>query len=80
MLGLTAWHDGGGRRLPSRLGSRVAAGERRDEPVALARSSVGMTVASLRDPPHGEVPEPHDEPVTIVALFLDGCATGATPT
>jgi hypothetical protein len=95
MLALTPWPDGGfepvvthlrtleaDRRaaLAARRGTLLAAGDRRDGPFSLARSSVGMIVASLLDPPHGEAPEPYDAPVAIVDLVHDGCATGATRT
>jgi hypothetical protein len=48
--------------------------------MVLARSSVGMIVASLLDPPHGESPEPYAASVAIVDLVHAGCATGATRT
>lgn len=70
----------GRAQLAGWFGARVAAGELRGDPRALARAFVGMVGASVLARSDGDEPAPEDEATWIVDQFLDGCATPkATP-
>jgi AcrR family transcriptional regulator len=65
----------GRAQLAGWFDARVAAGELRGDPRALARAFVGMVGASVLARSEGDEPAPEDEAAWIVDQFLDGCAT-----
>lgn len=70
----------GRAQLAGWFDARVAAGELRGDPRALARAFVGMVGASVLARASGDEPAPEVEAAWVVDQFLDGCATRtATP-
>jgi AcrR family transcriptional regulator len=74
---LRALEAGGRTQLAAWLAHRVAAGELRGDPSALARAFVGMLAANVLARDGGDDRDPADEATAIVDLFLDGCADQA---
>lgn len=76
---LRALEAEGRTQLATWLAHRVATGELRGDPSALARAFVGLLAANVLGDDGGDDRDPAHEASAIVALFLDGCARhGAT--
>ena len=76
---LRALEAEGRTQLAAWLAHRVATGELRGDPSALARAFVGMLAANVLARDGGDARDPADEATAIVDLFLDGCVDQGAP-